>query len=193
MTMFDLLFILLFLVAAFSLATAAWLAFRHQVRRSRKILARILVCAAVYFVVVIVTSLFLPRRFMKPREQQCFDDMCVSVQDFVRTPLDQQTKYDVNVRISSRARRTVQRENNLVMYLTDDRGRRYDPVPEISYQPFNALLGPGESVVVARTFRLPAEARDVGAVITHEGGFPIGWFIIGYDTWFRKPPVVRLQ
>src|ERR1700723_2693195 len=140
MTMFDLLFILLFLVAAFSLATASWLAFRHQGRRSRKILARILVCAAVYFVVVIVTSLFLPRRFMKPREQQCFDDMCVSVQDFVRTPLDQQTKYDVNVRISSRARRTVQRENNLVMYLTDDRGRRYDPVPEISYQPFNSDL-----------------------------------------------------
>jgi hypothetical protein len=33
----------------------------------------------------------------------------------------------------------------------------------------------------------------VGAVIAHEGGFPIGWFIIGYDTWFRKPPLAPLQ
>jgi hypothetical protein len=193
MNLFDLLFLLLFVGAVLSLATAAWLALRHQVRRSRQILLRILVCAAVYFVVVIVTSLLLPRRFMKPRDQQCFDDMCVSVEDFVRMPLDQQTNYDVNVRISSRARRTIQRENNLTMYLTDDQGRRYDPVPEISDQPFNALLRPDESVVIARTFRLPAEAREVGAVITHEGGFPIGWFIIGYDTWFRTPPVVRLQ
>jgi hypothetical protein len=29
-------------------------------------------------------------------------------------------------------------------------------------------------------------------VIAHEGGFPIGWLIIGYDTWFRKAPLVKL-
>ena len=25
---------------------------------------------------------------------------------------------------------------------------------------------------------------------THEGGFPIGWFIIGEGGWFQKPPIV---
>jgi len=29
-------------------------------------------------------------------------------------------------------------------------------------------------------------------VIRHESGFPIGWFIIGYPTWFGKPEMVRL-
>jgi hypothetical protein len=45
-------------------------------------------------------------------------------------------------------------------------------------------------------FLVPAEAALLAVVIVviaHEGGFPIGWFIIGYDTWFRKPPIVRLQ
>jgi len=40
---------------------------------------------------------------------------------------------------------------------------------------------------VCRSFLLPAGAGDVGIVIAHQGGFPIGWFVVGYDTWFRKP------
>jgi hypothetical protein len=40
---------------------------------------------------------------------------------------------------------------------------------------------------------VPVEAFDVGIVISHEGGFPIGWFIVGYNTWFRKPPAARLE
>jgi hypothetical protein len=40
---------------------------------------------------------------------------------------------------------------------------------------------------------VPEEAAGVAAVITHEGGFPIGWFIAGYDTWFRKPPITNLK
>jgi hypothetical protein len=30
----------------------------------------------------------------------------------------------------------------------------------------------------------------LGLEVAHEGGFPIGWFIIGYDTRFR---IVQLQ
>ena len=47
--------------------------------------------------------------------------------------------------------------------------------------------------MASRSFLVPAEAKDVGLVVAHEGGFPIGWFIIGYGTWFRKPAVVQLQ
>jgi hypothetical protein len=192
MLLFDLLFLLLFFAAILSLGTAAWLAFRHQSRRARHIVVRVLICTIVYFAAVMVTSLVLPQRSMKPGDEQCFDDLCVSVEGFVRMPEGPQTRYEVNMRILSRARGTAQRENNLAMYLTDDQNRRYDPVPENSYQPFNVLLRPGESVLIARAFRLPVEARGIGAVIAHEGGFPIAWFIIGYDAWFRKPPLIRL-
>jgi hypothetical protein len=30
-------------------------------------------------------------------------------------------------------------------------------------------------------------------VVTYEGGFPIGWFIVGYGAWFRKPLMTNLQ
>ena len=95
-------------------------------------------------------------------------------------------------RLSSRARRVSQRENNLAVYMTDARGRRYDPLPDAEAAPLNALLGPGQSVVARRRFALPPDAPRPGVVVTHEGGFPIGWLIIGYDTWFRKPPIVPL-
>lgn len=47
--------------------------------------------------------------------------------------------------------------------------------------------------MASRSFLVPAEAQGVGLVVAHEGGFPIGWFIIGYDAWFRTPAVVQLQ
>ena len=93
---------------------------------------------------------------------------------------------------SSRARRISQRENNLRVYMTDGRDARYDPI-DAAPAPFNVLLGPQESVTVRRTFQVPADAKDIGLVITHQGGFPIGWFIIGYDTWFRKPALIELH
>ena len=86
-----------------------------------------------------------------------------------------------------------QRELNLAVYLSDDGGRRYDPVQNQSDVPFNVLLGPQESAVARRVFDFPSDAHPNGVVIKHEGGFPIGWFIIGYETWFRKPAIVRLS
>jgi hypothetical protein len=49
-----------------------------------------------------------------------------------------------------------------------------------------------ESAAATRTFEVPANTGRLAAVIDHEGGFPIGWFIIGYETWFRKPTIVWL-
>jgi len=54
-------------------------------------------------------------------------------------------------------------------------------------------LQPGESVEVSRAFFVAKDANQAGIVVTHEGGFPIGWFIIGDDAWFRKPPVMKLD
>jgi hypothetical protein len=101
--------------------------------------------------------------------------------------------YRVDLRLTSRARRVSQRENNVVVYLTDQQGRRYDPVADTAATPIHVLLQPQESVVASRSFLVPAEAKDLGLVVAHEGGFPIGWFIIGYDTWFNRPAILRLQ
>jgi len=192
MKLADLLFIVLFLATVSTLIAAAWFALQRQLTRAGRILLRLLICAAAYMAVVIAVSLILPRRVVQANDPQCFDDWCVSVAGFKRSPEGASVAYSLDLRLSSRARRISQRENSLAVYLTDDRGRRYDPQPDPSSTPFNVLLGPLESVVVSRRFLAPSDATGVGIVITHQGGFPIGWFIIGYDTWFRKPPITKL-
>jgi hypothetical protein len=187
-----LIFILSFFGTILSLAWAVRLAFQHQFKRSRRVLAKVFVCAAAYFTTVIGVSLFLPRRIMKSGDRQCFDDVCVSADGFTRVTQGTCVKYELRIRLSSRARGAAQRENNLVMYLTDGQKRRYDPVAGSSYTPFNIRLQPQESVLAVREFLVPCDTNDVGVVITHEGGFPIGWFIIAYDAWFRKPPILPL-
>jgi hypothetical protein len=81
----------------------------------------------------------------------------------------------------------------VVVYLADQSGRRYDPAPDPSAVAMNVQLAPQESVAAIRSFAVPADARELGLVIDHEGGFPIGWFIAGYETWFHKPTIVRLS
>jgi hypothetical protein len=187
MNIFDLLFIALFLAGVGTLLTALLWVLRQQFARALRVLRTLLICAAVYMCVVAISSLFIPRRVLSIGESECFDDWCIGVESSSPPP------YVVSLRLQSRARRVPQRENNVVVYLTDSAGRRYDPLPDPSAVPFNVLLQPQESVLATRRFQTPANARDLGLVIAHEGGgFPIGWFIIGYETWFRKPAIGRL-
>jgi hypothetical protein len=193
MTLFDLLFIVLFLAMLASLLWAAGCAVRGQFSRAGRILIRIAACGALYMAIVIVVSAIPPRRTMNLGEPQCSDDYCVSVDAFRRIPHEDGVEYSVDLRLANRARRGSEREKNLVMYLTDARGRRYDPDGDKSSAPYTVLTASQESVVVTRSFLVPAGAGELGAVVTHESGFPIRWLIIGYDTWFRKPPVVMLK
>jgi len=80
----------------------------------------------------------------------------------------------------------------LHVYITDREGHNFEPAIRPADVPLNARLGPGESVQLTRAIETPADIRDPGLVITHSGGIPIGWLIIGYDTWFRKPPMAPL-
>jgi hypothetical protein len=192
MLLTDLVFILLFLTAVGTLLTAGFFAAAKKFERSRRFLFRLFVGAALYMLSVVVVSLVLPRRILKPGDMQCFDDWCVSVVGSKTTETNRGVDYYVDLTLFSRARRVAQRENHLAVYLTDKNGRRFDPVPDKSDVPLDVQLQPGQSIILSRRFTLPPDATDVGAVITHEGGFPIGWFILGYDTWFRKPPLIRL-
>ena len=193
MDIFDLLFIILVFVSLATWIATAWFALQRDFRRARRLALRFFASAAVYMTVVIIVSLILPRRALGIGQLQCFDDWCIAVAGYQRSAEGARNYYKVDMHLSSRARRVSQRENNLAVYLTDAKGRRYNPVAAGSTGELSVLLRPQESVLVSRSFLTPAEVSGIGAVITHEGGFPIGWFIVGYDTWFRKPPVVVLR
>jgi len=50
--------------------------------------------------------------------------------------------------------------------------------------------GRAESVETRRRFDVAPVPRGVGLICTHEGGFPIGWFMIGEGGGFSKKAVV---
>ncbi len=193
MNLFDLLFLAVLAACLISLLAAVTLLFQKRFARARRVLARLVACAAAYMAVVIVVSAVLPRDTVEPGGTRCFDDWCIGVAAVDRIPRAADVEYRVDFRLSSRALRVAQREKNLAVYLTDESGRRYAAESSARATPFSVLLQPRESVLVSRSFLVPSGAREIALVMVHEGGFPIGWFIIGYSTWFRKPPLVRLR
>jgi hypothetical protein len=193
MNIFEPLFILLFLATFVTLCTVTVVALRGQRGRAVKILRRLAICAVAYFAIVLLVALVTPQKVYHIGDRRCFDDWCMAVVAAKRTPLPDTASWDVTLRLSSRARRVTQREKGVVVYLTDARRRRFDPVPGEATVPLDTQLAPGESVDAARRFELPPDATDVGLIFAHEGGFPIGTFIISENEWFHRAAIVRFD
>jgi len=192
MNIFEPLFLLLVLVTLGTALTAATFAVTGRFARAGRIVKRLAIGAAVYFAVVMVDSFVSPRKVYAVGTPQCFDDWCITVESGGRLNSPEDT-YEVSLRLSNRARGRAMGEKGTVAYLTDAQGRRFDPLPDPAAVPFDTRLEPGESVVVTRRFHVPPDATGLGLVYTHEGGFPIGWFIISEGGWFAHPPIVRLD
>jgi hypothetical protein len=192
MNLFEPLFLLLALVTLGTLLTAAAFAATGRFARAGRILRRWLIGAAAYFAAVIAVTLVSPRTIHVVGDTQCFDDWCIAVESGQRLSGPEAT-YAVSLRLSNRARGRTMGERGTVAYLTDAQNRRYDPLPDPDAVPFDTPIAPGASVVTVRRFHVPPDAASLGFVYTHEGGFPIGWLIIGEGGWFASPPMVRLD
>ena len=174
MSIFDLLFIVLFLASIVTLLVAAVMALRRRGRRALIILLRLGVCAGVYLGIVILVSLVSPRRVVNAGDDQCWDDWCVAVSNVQRTNADASIRYVVTLRISSRAGRRAQRGRGTYAYLMDDDRRCYDPIPDPTAIPFDVLLQSLEAVNVTRVFELPADVRDpVSCDVSRQWIFPL--------------------
>lgn len=178
MTIFDLLFILLFLTSVVTLATAAFAAMRRRFATALRILRNYAICFAIYMAIVATVALASPQRIVQMGEDRCFDDWCFAVEHADH----QGSTYTLTLRLSSRAKRVSQREKGVNIYLMDAQGRRFSPSPDPSAVPFDVLLQPGEAVETKRSYTLPADARALGVVLAHDGSycFP-ACFIIGDD------------
>lgn len=192
MTIFDLLFILLFLTSVVTLAFAALLALRGRRPRALRILRRLAIGAVIYLGVVMLVSLVSARRVLHIGEPLCFDDWCITVENVEQTASPSEVVYIVKLRLANQARRAIQRENGLVVYLSDAQGRRYNSIVDTTVVPFNVQLQPLESVITSRRFKVPAGTSVSGLLITHDNQFPIDWFIIGEGP-FRPEPIVNFN
>jgi hypothetical protein len=193
MNVFEPLFLLLVLTTLVTLIAAGVLAVAGRWPAAARLLRRWTIGALIYFAVVIVVSAAQPRRVYHVGDAQCFDDWCVAVAGAARGGPAPSTDYVVSLRLSNRARRVPMGEKDTVAYLVDAAGRRYDPRASAGDVPLDVRLQPGESRLVTRHYDVPLDARGLGLVYTHEGGFPIGWLIITEGGWFARPPIVELE
>lgn len=192
MNVFEPLFLLLALVALVTLLIAAAFAATGRLARAGRVLRRLSIGAAVYFTIVIAVTIVMPRKVYRVGDPQCFDDWCIAVAD-ARRLVHPEGTYEVSLRLWNRSRGTPMGEKGTVVYLTDEQGRRYDPLPDPTAVPLDVRLDPGQSVIATRRFLVPPDATGLGLVHAHEGGFPIGWFIITEGGWFARPPIVELD
>ena len=173
MSLFDLLFVVLFLSAIASLIVAAVLALRGRRPRARIIARRVGIITTLYFGVLLLVSALSPQRYLAIGDEQCSDDWCISVSSVQRVPLRDTVRYDVAFRLASHARRVPQRERFVAVFLRDLRGHQYAPTSDPSAVPFDTLLAPMQALAATRRFSVPSDAGQVGLVVTRDGA---GWF-----------------
>jgi hypothetical protein len=195
MTLFDLLFIALFLTAAGNLVAAGIAALRGRSGAALRRLRILAIGAVAYLAVVVMVSLLSPRHYIGLGDRQCSDDWCIAAVQAQRAEAANEARYEVTFEVSSRARRAVQRERSVVVYLRDGEGRRYDAEPAGSDPPFDVQLDPGQTVRTTRFFSIPSDVHDVGVVVTREGGMPgPGCCVISDEgSLLHKRTVIRLQ
>ncbi len=196
MSLFDLLFILVFLATVVTLIVAALAALRGRGPTALRILGVLGVCVAGYLAAGLLVSLLGPRRVIAAGDPWCFDDWCLAVEHVSRTPGAWDVTYAVDLRVFSRARRVSQRAKGAWIYVIDQDSRRYPPDADASAVPLDVLLGPGESVTTSRVFHVPAGVRDLGLVTGHGGPYcgVMDILVIGASGCvFRKPTMIRIE
>ncbi len=182
---YDLLFLAVVLISALSLISALVLGFSGRGRRALRLLKWWGIGAAIYVAIAAAVMFALPLQVFHVGDIQCEDDWCLTVESATRVSPE---TYEVGLRMINQARRVAQRNNNgLLVYLTDDRGRRYSSLPAPDAPAFNVLLQPGESLSTIRRFNVPQDAKGLGLVVGHERWLPLP--IIGREP-FQKTVVL---
>lgn len=189
MTVFDVLFILLFLASLVVLVSCLVTALGGRRAQAWRRLRTVGVAVLIYMMLVAGVSLLTPRRVVALGADQCSDDWCIAVQQAAR---GDDISLAVTFRLTSRARRVRQRERFVVVYLRDSEGRRYNPDTPVEQWPFDVELGPGASVSTTRLFRVPRNVQGLGVVVTREGDVPFPRCCIIGTGIFHKDPIVPL-
>ncbi len=162
----ELLFLVLFAAAAWALIYAAVAAVRGRTRQATSIVIRTVVLAAVYVGLVYLAAAVTGSKVVPLGRTNCNDDWCFAVVRVDRVVSGATVRYEVTMRLSSRAQRRVQRELGARdVYLVDLDWRRFDPVPGFSKVPLNSPLQPDQVLLAQRSFTVPAGAGPMALMI----------------------------
>jgi hypothetical protein len=207
MTLYELLFILLFLASAVALLTVLIMTLARHRQSAKRLLLSTLAVWGVYLAALFVSDALAQQQVVKAGENSCFDEMCfavVSTQQSSETassslPASSGDKlYAVTVRMTSQSRGRAQAEGGLRGRLYQD--DKYFTVSEPDQRAFESLhspspkltqrLNPGQSILSVLVFKVPGDITHPALALDH--GFTPGYFVIGESPFFHKPPIMEL-
>lgn len=166
---------------------------RREFRRAGKIAARWGICAAAYTTILVLTAMAPRDSALKTGTPYCDDDMCMSVESITRTPEQAGTSYRFAIQLFTHANYGPRSAKGASVYMIDERGRHFLPLPDDSAIPFDIDVEPGESVNTSLAFRVPSDARTLAfaAAMDH---LQYASFIIGNGDLLHKPRLeLRLE
>jgi hypothetical protein len=169
MTVYDVAAIVIMLGTIGVLFVTGILALSGRKRAARVVLGGLGGCLVAYTGTWVALAVVSKQPPLGVGDPQCVDNWCMAVEDVKSTPTERTIVYDVTLCIFSRANRTPTSfgahsaaDRTTDVYLVDDHGRRYHPLPHSSEIPLNVTLEAGQSVRTRRIFELPSDARNVG-------------------------------
>jgi hypothetical protein len=204
MTIYELIFILLFLgsLAGLLLSALLW-----RTTTSRKILISLATVCSIYLLILVVSDIFSSQKVFNPGEDECFDEMCVAVvgnQTIPAQALDPSSgtaarKFTaVTIRISNHSLGRAESEGGLRGRLYE--GGAYINVSDFAQKAYDAHHGErvsltqkissGESTFSVLVFEVPQQMLHPSLTFDH--GFTPGYFVIGESPFFHKPDIHQL-
>lgn len=203
MSVFDLLFILLFLCSIFVVASVSVLAFTGRRSAARKTLLRAGAVWCVYFVLLAVSDVIARPRIVAPGQDRCFDEMCFAVVSAQSSLPHLVKSYGhktliVTVRVRSHSLGRAQSEGGIRARLYDQgqyvpismQGQRAYELEHGKSPTLTQRLDPGESIQSVLVFDMPPNMAHPSLTLDH--GFTPGYFIIGESPSFHGPDLLKL-
>ena len=131
----------------------------------------------IYLAIVLATKFGQPILMLSEGESFFDGDWRLTVEN-ASPQNDRLTEYEISFRLSNLGTRKSIREMGVVAYVLDEKGKRYDAVPDRLVPPFDIPMPPGKSLRTSRRFYVPHNAGRLELVITRPG-FSWRWFVIG--------------
>ena len=190
------------LAAAIGLLTAVGMLVARKFRTAGRVAAASVAGLALYLAAASALDWVWPQRVIKLGDSYCWDLWCMGIDKVNAIPRGQETVYKIDVHFFSDANTVKTGTDEAVIYLMDDRGRRFPLVDDPSVIPINTRLDPGQSLSTTLTFVTPNDAAQL--YLTGDAPLPdqipLAWRFFkiyadlhfGYEKLSHKPTVLRV-
>lgn len=200
-------FVLLFaylvtIVTAIGLLVSVGMLVAMKVRTAAKVAGASISALVLCLLAASFISWASPQRVISLGDSYCWDLWCMGIDKVNAIPRGGEMVYKIDVHFFSDANTVKTGSDEALVYLTDDRGRRFPLVDDPTVIPINTRLDPRQTLKTTLTFVTPADATHL--FLTGDAPLPehipLAWRIFkvyadlhfGYEKLSHKPTVLRV-